>query len=228
MKTLNYMLMNDLDYLTVLKEIKAEIQTARLQARAAVNLAGSLHYWRIGRMLNERSEWGNRFIENLSRDIRLEYPSLLGYSRRNLLYMAKFAATYLDLEIVQRVVAQLPWGHNTALLDRVKDPAEREWYAIAAQENGWSRDIMVLQIKSRLYQRQVIANKTTNFAARLPPPQSDLAVRMLKDPYIFDIDVEEGATERDIERGMVSDITRLLLELGTGFAFVGEQYHIEV
>lgn len=221
-------LMNDSEYLAVLEQVKTEIAQARLRARAAVLREGSLHYWRVGTMLNERSEWGNKFIDNLARDIRLAYPGVSGYSRRSLMYMSRFARTYPTLEEVQRVVAQLPWGHNTALLDRVDDPGAREWYAASAIEHGWSRDVMVLQIRSGLYQRQVTAPKTTNFETRLPPPQSDLAVQMLKDPYIFDVDADDSAKERDIERGLVANIARLLLELGTGFAFVGDQYHITV
>ena len=229
MKVSDDMLINNPEYLDVLAQVKAEIAQARLRANAAVCREGSLHYWRVGQMLNARSEWGNQFIDNLSRDIRIAYPDTTGYSRRNLMYMAQFARSYPTLEIVQRAVAQLPWGHNIVLMTKISDPEERDWYAGQAIENGWSRTVFALQIDTHLYQRQITASKSTNFGERLPPPQSDLAIQAIKEPYIFDIVLPAGQTrERDIEDAMVSNITQLLLELGTGFAFVGQQYHLEV
>ena len=152
-----------------------------------------------------------------------------GYSVRNLKYMAKFAQTYPDQEFVQQAVAQIPWGHNTVLLDRIPDPEERLWYIDACRRNGWSRAVLVHQIESRLYQRQVLADKVSNFENRLPSPQSELAVQTMKDPYIFDfIPFKEDMVERDIEQALVRDVTKLLLELGTGFAFLGNQYHLNV
>lgn len=148
---------------------------------------------------------------------------------RNLKYMAKFAQTYPDREFVQQVVAQIPWGHNLVLLDKASDPEERYWYLTACQKNGWSRAVLVHQIESGLYQRQVLANKVSNFERRLPSPQSELAVQTMKDPYIFDfVPFKEDMVERDIEQALVRDVTKLLLELGTGFAFLGNQYHLNV
>ena len=143
--------------------------------------------------------------------------------------MAKFAQTYPDQEFVQQAVAQIPWGHNTVLLDRIPDPEERLWYIDACRRNGWSRAVLVHQIESGLYQRQVLADKVSNFENRLPSPQSELAVQTMKDPYIFDfIPFKEDMVERDIEQALVRDVTKLLLELGTGFAFLGNQYHLNV
>ena len=162
-------------------------------------------------------------------EIRREFPNSKGYSVRNLKYMAKFAQTYPDQEFVQQAVAQIPWGHNTVLLDRIPDPEERLWYIDACRRNGWSRAVLVHQIESRLYQRQVLADKVSNFENRLPSPQSELAVQTMKDPYIFDfIPFKEDMVERDIEQALVRDVTKLLLELGTGFAFLGNQYHLNV
>ena len=143
--------------------------------------------------------------------------------------MAKFAATYPDAQFVQQVVAQIPWGHNVVLLDKVADAEERNWYIEACRKNGWSRNVLVHQIESGLYQRQALAEKISNFERRLPSPQSELAVQTMKDPYIFDfIPFKEDMVERDIERALVQDVTKLLLELGTGFAFLGNQYHLNV
>ena len=186
-------------------------------------------YHSIGCVINAHKSWGNKFIENLAQDIKLEFPQSTGYSVRNLKYMAKFAATYPDAEFVQQVVAQIPWGHNVVLLDKVADAEERNWYIEACRKNGWSRNVLVHQIESGLYQRQALAEKISNFERRLPSPQSELAVQTMKDPYIFDfIPFKEDMVERDIERALVQDVTKLLLELGTGFAFLGNQYHLNV
>ncbi|MFP3153376.1 PDDEXK nuclease domain-containing protein [Lachnospiraceae bacterium ZAX-1] len=159
----------------------------------------------------------------------MDFPNAKGYSLRNLKYMAKSAKTYSDLEFVQRTVAQIPWRHNVALLDKVKDENERNWYVQEVIANGWSRDWLVAQIENKLYQRQALAHKVTNFDLRLPPPQSELVKQTMKDPYIFDfIEDHDGIVEREIENEMVKNVTRLLLEFGTGFAFVGNQYHLEV
>ena len=130
---------------------------------------------------------------------------------------------------MQQVVAQIPWGHNIVLLDKVADMDERKWYIKKSAENGWSRNVLVHQIESNLYQRQVLADKVTNFDHRLPSPQSELAAQTMKDPYVFDfISFREDMLERDIEQALVRDVTKLLLELGTGFAFLGNQYHLNV
>ena len=166
---------------------------------------------------------------HVNSDMLIAFPESKGYSVRNLKYMAKFAETYPDREFVQQVVAQIPWGHNIVLLDKVDDMDERKWYIKKSAENGWSRNVLVHQIESNLYQRQVLADKVTNFEHRLPSQQSELAVQTMKDPYVFDfIPFREDMLERDIEQALVRDVTKLLLELGTGFAFLGNQYHLNV
>lgn len=148
---------------------------------------------------------------------------------RNLKYMAKFAAEYPNAEFVQEVLAQITWYHHIALMDKVKDKSKAIWYAENTIKNGWSRNILVHQIESGLYERQAIAEKISNFENRLPAPQSELAIQTMKDPYIFDfIPFKEDMVERDIENALVKEITALLLELGTGFAFLGNQYHLNV
>lgn len=143
--------------------------------------------------------------------------------------MRKFAETYPDSVIVQQVAAQLPWWHNVVLLDKVKSNEARLWYAGQVIENGWSRNMMVYHIESKLYERQHISDKTTNYKSRLPAVQSDLAQQLLKDPYSFDfLTICKEAQEKDIEKQLVQHITKFILELGTGFAFVGQQYRLEV
>jgi len=186
-------------------------------------------YYNIGKIINEHKTWGNKFIENLATDIKLSFPDAKGYSVRNLKYMAKLAATYADDEFMQQAVAQIPWGHTVVLLDKFSDNTIRNWYIEKTIENGWSRNVLIHQIESGLYQHQAIADKISNFENRLATPQSELAVQTMKDPYIFDfIPFKEDMVERDIEQALVKDVTKLLLELGTGFAFLGNQYHLNV
>ena len=223
------MLMNSSEYLATVDLVRQEIKSAQYHAAVHVNTTLILLYHRIGHIINEHKIWGNKFIENLAADIRMEFPGSKGYSVRNLKYMAKFAQTYPDLEFVQTVSAQIPWSHNIAILDKVKVQEERIWYIQKATENGWSHSVLVHQIESGLYQRQVLADKVSNFEKRLPSPQSELAIQTMKDPYIFDfIPFKEDMVERDIEQALVRDVTKLLLELGTGFAFLGNQYHLNV
>ena len=221
--------MNTDEYLSIIESIKNEITAAQYRAAVHVNVDMLLLYYDIGCIINEHKSWGNKFIDNLAADIRFAFPERKGYSVRNLKYMAKFAETYADREFVQQVVAQIPWGHNIVLLDKVDDMNERKWYIKKSAENGWSRNVLVHQIESKLYQRQVLPDKITNFEERLSSPQSELAIQTMKDPYVFDfISFREDMLERDIEQALVRDVTKLLLELGTGFAFMGNQYHLNV
>ena len=209
--------------------VKQKIKHAQHKATLSVNKELIILYHGIGRLINAHKSWGNKFIENLATDIKLAFPEVKGYSVRNLKYMAKFAATYEDEEFVQQAVAQIPWGHTIILLDKISDSTIRNWYIEKTIENGWSRNVLVHQIESGLYQRQVIADKISNFENRLPTPQSELATQTMKDPYIFDfIPFKENMVERDIEQALVKNVTKLLLELGTGFAFLGNQYHLNV
>ena len=221
--------MNTAEYLSIIDNIKSEITAAHYRATVHVNADMLLLYYDIGCVINEHKSWGNKFIDNLSYDIQIAFPGRKGYSVRNLKYMAKFSATYSDREFVQQVVAQIPWGPNIVLLDKISDIDERKWYIKKSVENGWSRNVLIHQIESNLYQRQVLADKVTNFENRLPSPQSELAIQTMKDPYVFDfIPFREDMLERDIEQELVRDVTKLLLELETGFAFLDNQYHLNV
>ena len=223
------MLMNSNEYLATIEQVKQEIKAAQYKAAVHVNTELIMLYHGIGCVINAHKSWGNKFIENLAQDIKLEFPQTTGYSVRNLKYMAKFAARFSDRKIVQEVLAQITWYHNIALMDKVKTAEEHIWYANATVKNGWSRNVLVHQIESNLYQRQVLAEKVTNFEHRLPSPQSELAVQTMKDPYVFDfISFREDMRERDIEQALVREVTKLLLELETGFAFLGNQYHLNV
>lgn len=189
-----------------------------------------LLYWQIGRDILARQAsqgWGAKVIERLAHDLRTAFPEMKGFSRANLMYMRAFAEAWPDAEIVQQAVGQLPWGHNLVLLSKLKNPAERQWYAAKAIEHNWSRNVLVMQIETRLLERKGAA--VTNFEASLPRPQLDLARESLKDPYRFDfLGLTDEAQERDVEQALVKHVTDFLLELGAGFAFVGRQVLLDV
>lgn len=223
------MLINNSEYLETVEQIKNKITSAQYRAMQKVNSELVLLYYNIGKVINEHKSWGNKFIDNLARDIKLSFPDAKGYSVRNLKYMSKFADAYADEKFVQTVSAQIPWSHNTLILDKISNYEIRQWYIIKTIENGWSHSVLTHQIESKLYERQVLANKVTNFENTLATPQSELALQTIKDPYIFDfIPFKEDIVERDIEQALVKDVTKLLMELGTGFAFLGNQYHLNV
>ena len=223
------MLINDNKYLSVIDNLKSEIQKSQYSAALAVNSELTMLYYRIGKVINEYKSWGNKFIDNLSRDLKIAFPNSTGYSVRNLKYMAKFAEEYPDAEFVQTVSAQIPWSHNVLIMEKIKAPEIREWYIRKTNENGWSHSVLTHQIESNLYERQALVSKVSNFEKLLPSAQSELALQTMKDPYVFDfIPFKEDMVERDVENALIKDVTKLLLELGTGFAFLGNQYHINV
>ena len=159
----NTMLMNSNEYLHIVESIKQDIRTAQYRAVVSVNREILILYHSIGEVINAHKTWGSKFVENLAADIKLSFPDVTGYSARNLKYMAKFAEAYPDDEFVQQPVAQIPWGHNVVLLDKLSSTEERLWYAERSAENGWSRNVLVHQIESGLYQRQVLVEKVSNF-----------------------------------------------------------------
>jgi predicted nuclease of restriction endonuclease-like (RecB) superfamily len=218
-------------YDDLLREVKARIQAAQTRAAIAVNRELVLLYWQIGREIRERQEqhgWGEKVLDRLAADLQAAFPGVEGFSRRNLYRMRAFYLAYRDQpEFVPQAAAQIPWFHNMVLLEKVKNGEERAWYIRAAQEYGWSRAILEHQIESNLYERQ--GQALTNFSQTLPPPQSDLAQQILKDPYNFDfLTLGPDAQERHLERGLLDHVRAFLMEMGTGFAFVGSQYHLEV
>jgi predicted nuclease of restriction endonuclease-like (RecB) superfamily len=217
-------------YAALLKDIKERVRTAQLRAALAVNRDLILLYWSIGRDISSRFDtegWGTKVIDRLAKDLGTEFPGVEGFSPRNLRYMRSFAEAWPESEILQQLIAKLPWGHQTRLLDRIKDRPTREWYLKAALENGWSQNVLVHHISARLHERQ--GKALTNFSRALPPEGSDLAKQILKDPYQFDfLTLAASAKERELERGLLTHLRDLLLELGRGFAFIGSQVPLEV
>ena len=223
-------LSNFAGYDAFLTNIKQRIRTAQVKAALAVNHELVMLYWHIGQeILHRQAEqgWGSKVIEQLSKDLKREFPEMKGFSRTNLLYMRSFAEIYPDEQIVHQLGGQIPWRHNCVLLDKVKDSQQRQWYIEKTIEHGWSRAVLVHQIESRLFERT--GSAVTNFDRALPQPQSDLAQELIKDPYNFEfLGIGEEAKERDLEQALLRHMRDFLLELGVGFSFMGNQYHLEV
>jgi predicted nuclease of restriction endonuclease-like (RecB) superfamily len=210
--------------------IKTRIHAAQQRAALAVNRELLGLYWHLGADILERQasgRWGDGILDRVSSDLRAAFPDMTGFSRSNLTYMRAFSEAWSEDAIGQQAVGQLPWGHNLVLITKLKTAEERLAYAAAALEHGWSRAMLTHHIEARTLARQ--GQAITNFAERLPKPQSDLARETLKDPYRFDfLGLTAESLERDLEDALVRHITRFLLELGAGFAFVGRQVHLEV
>ena len=217
-------------YVAALTTAKAAIQAARTRAVLAANNELITLYWQLGTLILDRQRvdgWGTKVVERFSADLRAAFPEMTGLSRTNLMYMRALAAAWPDPEIVPRLVGRLPWGHIRELLDKLDDPGEREWYARAAIEHGWSRPVLANQIMSQLHRRAGAA--PSNFADVLPAADSELMQQLTKDPYNLEfLTLTAPLAERDLERALVAQVEQFLLELGHGFAFVGRQWRLEL
>lgn len=245
-------------YADLLADIKQRVRHAQTRAWLSVNAELIRLYWEIGAMIDSRQRlegWGAAVIPRLARDLHNELPEEKGFSERNIKRMLAFYREYPDLAFVPRAVAQVsldekgpqpvaqttttaspfpaelvlavPWGHHAELMARVKDLQTRRWYMQAAVENGWSRAVLLAQIETAAHAR--LGQAVSNFALRLPAPDSDLVQQTLKDPYLFDfLTLDAGFHEREMEVGLIAHLEKFLLELGQGFAFVGRQHHLDI
>ena len=217
-------------YLKFIEEVKSEIQKQRISVVLNANSSMICLYWNIGRAILKKQEeegWGAKIIDRMAKDLKDAFPEMSGFSPRNIKYMRKFAESWPDFEIVQRVVAQIPWRTNISLMDKLKDEESRIWYAYKVIENGWSKTILDMQIETRLMERS--GRSVNNFPAALPPADSDMVNQVFKDPYLFDfLGTDMPRREIEIERQLTEHIQSFLLELGQGFAFVGRQVDLEV
>ena len=220
---------NAKSYSQLLDHIKNDIQQSQLRATLGVNKELILLYWRIGKALSDkidREGWGAKIIDTLSHDLARYFPDSSGFSVRNLVYMRKFAEIYPDPNYAA-AAAQIPWGHNMVIMDKIENNDQRLWYVQKCLDNGWSRSTLTMWIESDLYGRQ--GKAITNFKLTLPDTHSDLAQQAFKDPYILSfLTIEEKAREQEIEQGLMDHIQSFLVELGKGFAFLGRQYHLKV
>lgn len=220
------------EYREFFSQIKNKIRTSRFQAALSVNIEVIKLYWHIGNQILERQQtttWGSSLIETLSKDLRNAFPQTSGFSAVNLKRMRTFALTYPD-EIGSQPVTQLPWGHIITLIHKVKSANEREWYIQQTIAQSWSRQALQRNIEQNLYSRQALTSeKTSNYLSILPPPQSLLAHDLLKQPYNLDfLGLHDQAQEREIEHASLAHISKVLIELGKGFAFVGNQVPISL
>ncbi len=234
------------EYINWLKDVKESIRKARIKTALVANASLVEFYWNLGGNIFEKqkqAKWGAKILEQLSIDLKSEFPDIQGLSKTNLKYCSRFYQFYtigqqsvdqLQYDeikqinsLIEPLVLQIPWGHNIQIFTKVKNTEQALFYIQQTIENGWSRDVLALQIKSDLYNRQ--GKAITNFEQTLPSPQSDLAKQTIKDPYVFDfLTMTKSYNEQDIELQLIEHISKFLLELGKGFAFIGRQYHIEV
>jgi len=224
----------DKQYADWIRELKNKIRSVQLKAAVQVNVAMLNFYWEMGADIVKKQEtslWGEKLIDRLSHDLMDEFPDMKGFSRRNLMYIQKWYLFYSrDVKLVQQAVAlitQIPWGHNLAIINKSRSSKEAIFYVQKTIENGWSRAVLTHHIEKGLFKVQ--GKALTNFKATLQSPQSDLARQTLKDPYNFDfLTLREKHDERDLEDALMTHMTKFLIELGSGFSFIGRQYRINI
>ncbi len=241
----NRMALIDTDYKNWLTELKSKVRSTQVKASLAVNSALILFYWELGKQISEKENiYGSSLIPSVSKDLKEEFPDMKGFSVRNLSYCKNFYSFYntqilqqpvaisqdsnnQEDKMLQQLVAQLPWGHNILIFTKAKDLQEALFYIQKTIENSWSRNVLDHQVSSKLYERQ--GQAISNFKTTLPEPLSDLAIETLKDPYVFDfLTLGERYREQDIEKQLIQHVSKFLLELGKGFAFIGNQYHLNI
>ena len=221
--------MEEKDFKEIATSIKKEIYQTQITIMSDANKRLIELYYSIGKYVSENSTWGSKFIDCLEREIKLEFPEIKGFSARNIRRMQYFYEEYKGDEIWTPLVAKLPFTHNIILISKVKDKKIRKWYLEKAVAENWSKIILDHQIDFGLYERQSKADKLNNFKDTLVEPQSDLARDLQKDPYIFNLPLlKEKYVEKELESAMIDRIKDVLLELGNGFSFVGNQYNISV
>jgi predicted nuclease of restriction endonuclease-like (RecB) superfamily len=242
---------NHNEYKSFIVEVANKIKQTQTKLAISVNSGLLSFYFELGQMISSKqrhTKWGSKFIENMAHDLKKEFPNLQGFSRTNLFYIKKFYEFYNDTlvqrsvgliqnptnTIVQQEVGQLeeilftiPWRHHIEILNKTNTIDEAVYYIQQTIKNNWSKDTLAINIKSNLYQRDT--KGINNFKNTLPLPLSDLANQTIKDPYVFDfLTFDKPYIERDIENKLIDNITKFLLELGRGFAYVGKQYHLEI
>lgn len=219
------------DYAQFLHNIKTRVQHARIAASRSVNRELIALYWSIGKDIVEKQEelgWGKSVVEQLSKDLKKEFPGTEGFSARNLWDMRRFYEEYQSDTNLQQLVAEIPWGHNLLILNKIKDQNEREYYLRATAEMGWSRNVLLHQIMAQAYERHQLSPKQNNFEKALPEHLAEQAEKAMKDIYALDfLGITEKVVERELENRLVASLKDFLLELGVGFAFLGNQYRIK-
>lgn len=247
---MNNIIKSDETYKKWICSLKTRYRNSQIQAAMSVNRDMLLFYWFLGRditLIKAESRWGSKFVDALSTDLRKELPDVKGFSRTNIFYMIRFYRLYTNetipqvegqfefAEIIPQVGGQIeddifrvPWGHHKLIIDKCKDDRDKAIFFVRKIiENNWSRAVLQNFLDTNLYERQ--GKAISNFEKTLPAPQSDLAQEMTKDPYNFDfLAMTDGYYEKELKDALMNNISKFLLELGTGFAFVGREYRLEV
>ena len=218
------------DYNQLLADVKERIRSAQYAALKAVNTELVGLYWDLGRMIVERQNqaaWGTSVVEQLSQDLRREFPGVTGFSVQNLWYMRQFYMEYREHEKLQPLVGEIAWAHNLAIMSKCKDPLEREFYLRMTRKFGWSKNVLIHQIDNQSYEKSLLGQ--TNFDQTLTPALRAQAKLAVKDEYTFDF-LELGAehSERELERALIAKVEDFLRAMGGLFAFMGSQYRLEV
>lgn len=224
--------MIDKNYKGTLELIKHEIQTARFYVVKAITKEHIELYWKIGKIILEKQKeqgWGKSVVEKISHDLQKDYPGSNGYSARNLWDMRRFYSRYSKNEKLRQLVAEVPWGQNLLILTKIKNDKEAEFYLNATKEYGWSRNVLLNQIKAQAYKRALPENKTHNFQTALPEYLSEQADETLKSEYNLEfLGLKEGVKERELENKMIEKIRDVIMEFGAGFAFLGNQFKLKL
>ncbi len=219
-------------YADMLQSIKAAVRDSRFRVQRAVNRDLIDLYWTIGHEIVQRQEtegWGKSVVERLSSDLCREFPGTSGFSARNLWDMRRLYEEYAGEPELRQLVAEIPWGQNLLILNMVKNLVARAYYLRMTAEQGWSRNVLLNQIKGQAYERHALAEKQHNFAATLPEHLAGQADEAMKDVYLLDfLGIAKPVVEREMERRMVNRIKDVILELGYGFAFLGNQYKVSL
>jgi predicted nuclease of restriction endonuclease-like (RecB) superfamily len=217
-------------YTELLSTVKARIASAQYEALKAVNKELINLYWDIGQAISERQQtegWGKAVVEQLAQDIRTEFPTMKGFSPRNIWYMRNFYLCYSGNEKLQPLVAEIAWSHNLLIMEKCKDDLEREFYIRMTRKHGWSKNVLIHQIENQTYEKTLL--NQTNFDKTLPSAVLTQAKLAVKDEYIFDfLELGEEHSEQQLEKAIISKMEHFLCEMGGLFAFVGSQYRLEV
>jgi predicted nuclease of restriction endonuclease-like (RecB) superfamily len=242
------------EYRQFIEELKTRVVSARISAARAVNRDFILLYWDIGRGIMEKQHrfgWGDSVVEVVARDLKSAFPGMTGFSPQNVWRMLQFYRAHTDerflsqlvrelpkekklapnaeelSQLVREMVAAIPWGHHANGLAKLTDPSARLYYLRATAKFGWSRNVLLNQIKTGAYERAVIEKKTNNFSLALPEHLAEQAEEMMKSSYNLEfLGIRRAMKERDLEDRLITSLQAFLLELGYGFCFVGRQYRL--
>jgi len=218
------------EYTNLLQDVKQRIRSAQYEALRAVNKELISLYWDIGKMIVDRQKkygWGKSIVENLSKDLQLEFHGMQGFSERNIWYMRNIFVEYENKTNLQPLVAEIGWTHNIVIMERCKDNLEREFYIKMTRKFGWTKNVLIHQIENQSYEKTLLGQ--TNFDKALPEKIKNQAKLAVKDEYTFDfLELGEEHSEMELERALISKVNRFLVEMGGAFAFMGNQFRLEI